>query len=164
MTRLIVSYFSFLPDWLQLLLMSAIPVIELRGAIPWGLFLLHTNVYWTYFLCVIGSILPAPFILLFLENLLIFMRKSKYFSKFAAWLDKKAQKGRKKIEAYEFWGLMVFVAIPLPGTGVWTGCLAASAMEMPLKQALLCVTLGSAIAGIIVSLLCETGLMVVNYV
>lgn len=163
MTQVISNYLSIMPDWLQLIIMSMIPVVELRGAIPWGLFFLHTSPLMTYLLCVFGSIIPAPFILLFFQSILKWMRHSRIFKRFAQWLDDKAEKGKKKIEKYEFWGLMIFVAIPLPGTGVWTGCLAASAMEMSLKRGLLSCFLGSAIAGVIVTILCETGLMVVNY-
>ena len=71
-------------------------------------------------------------------------------------------KKSEKITQYKFWGLMIFVAIPLPGTGVWTGCLAASLIEMDFKRGMLSVILGSAIAGVIVTTLCALGLMAVG--
>lgn len=161
MSASIIHFFDFLPNWLQVLFVSAVPIVELRGAIPWGIFMLHMNPIQVYILSVIGSIIPAPFILLFIQTVLKWMRRSKHFHKFAAWLDEKADKGSKKIAKYKFWGLMIFVAIPLPGTGVWTGCLAASVLEMNFWQAMLCVVLGSMIAGVIVTTLCMAGLMAV---
>lgn len=162
MTKAIINSLFFLPPWLQLIIISAIPIVELRGAIPWGFFILHYPPLLTYLLCVLGSILPAPFILLFVQRIIEWMRKTKLLRRFAMWLDKKAHKGSKKIAEYKFWGLMIFVAIPLPGTGVWTGCLAASIMEMSFKRAMLSVILGSAISGIIVTILCSLGLLAVS--
>ncbi len=162
MAQSIINSVSFLPSWFQLIFISMVPIIELRGAIPWGIFVLHYPIVLNYILCVLGSIIPAPFILLFIQSILRWMRANKYTRKFALWLDKKADKGSKKIQEYKFWGLMIFVAIPLPGTGVWTGCLAASVMEMSFKKAFISVTLGSMIAGIIVTVLCSLGLIAVS--
>ena len=142
MAQSIINSLSFLPGWAQILLVSAIPIVELRGAIPWGIFALHMEPIHVMLISIIGSILPAPIILLFVQTVLGWMRRSKHFSKMAAWLDAKAAKGSKKISEYKFWGLMIFVAIPLPGTGVWTGCQAASVLEMKFPRAMLCVALG----------------------
>lgn len=161
MSTSIIQFFSFMPGWLQLIVISMIPIVELRGAIPWGIFMLHMQPLTVYFLCAIGSILPAPIILLFVQTVLGWMRKSTHFSKMADWIDRKAAKGSAKIAQYKFWGLMIFVAIPLPGTGVWTGCLAASVMEMNFWRAMLSVFLGTIIAGAIVTILCMTGMMAV---
>lgn len=162
MIESVTNSLSFMPDWLQLLIISAIPIIELRGAIPWGIFMLHMPPVEVFFLCWLGSIVPAPFILLLIQKILGWMRRSRHFAGLAHWLDKKALKGSKKIARYKFWGLTIFVAIPLPGTGVWTGCLAASFLEMDFKQAMLSVILGSAIAGVVVTTLCQMGLMVAS--
>ena len=159
MAQSIINSLSFLPGWAQILLVSAIPIVELRGAIPGGIFALHREPIHVMLISIIGSILPAPIILLFVQTVLGWMRRSKHFSKMAAWLDAKAAKGSKKISEYKFWGLMIFVAIPLPGTGVWTGCLAASVLEMKFPRAMLCVALGSCIAGVIVTTLCSMGMM-----
>ena len=159
MAQSIINSLSFLPGWAQILLVSAIPIVELRGAIPWGIFALHMEPIHVMLISIIGSILPAPIILLFVQTVLGWMRRSKHFSKMAAWLDAKAAKGSKKISEYKFWVLMIFVAIPLPGTGVWTGCLAASVLEMKFPRAMLCVALGSCIAGVIVTTLCSMGMM-----
>lgn len=161
MINSIIQSLNFLPPWFQLIIISMVPVIELRGAIPWGLFILHYPALLTYFLCVLGSIIPAPFILLFIQYILDWMRKTKGLKKIALWLDQKADKGSKKIARYKFWGLVIFVAIPLPGTGVWTGCLAASIMEMSFKRAFLSVVLGALISGVIVLTLCYLGFLVV---
>ncbi len=161
MSQAIIHFFDIFPNWLQIFFISAVPIVELRGAIPWGIFMLHMNPLYVYVLSVLGSILPAPFILLFIQKILEWMRRSKHFSRFAKWLDEKADKGSKKIAKYKFWGLMIFVAIPLPGTGVWTGCLAASVLEMKFSRAMLSVFLGSLIAGVIVTSLCLLGVMAV---
>lgn len=162
MTQLIINYINFMPGWLQLIIISMIPVIELRGAIPWGIFILHYGPLITYVLCLLGSIIPAPFILLFIQSILNWMKKTRSLRKFALWLDKKADKGSKKIARYKFWGLLIFVAIPLPGTGVWTGALAASIMEMKFKNAMLSIFFGAVIAGILVTMLCYMGLLVIS--
>lgn len=161
MSQAIINSLNFLPGWLQVLLVSAVPLVELRGAIPWGIFVLKMDPIQTMLLSIVGSILPAPIILLFVQTVLGWMRTSKHFMHFAEWLDKKAAKGSKKIAEYKFWGLMIFVAIPLPGTGVWTGCLGASVLEMKFWRAMLCVFLGSCIAGVIVTVLCEMGMLAV---
>ena len=80
----------------------------------------------------------------------------------AEWIHTRGINKSQQITKYKFWGLMIFVAIPLPGTGVWTGCLAASLIEMDFKRGMLSVVLGSAIAGVIVTLLCAFGLMAVS--
>lgn len=162
MSQAIISFFAFLPDWLEVMIISAIPVVELRGAIPWGTLVLHMPYVTCFLLAWLGSIIPAPFILLFLPAILKWMRGNKIFGPFANWLHTRGMKKSKSITRYKFWGLMIFVAIPLPGTGVWTGCLAASLIEMDFKQGMLSVVLGSAIAGIIVTALCALGLMAVG--
>lgn len=162
MTQTIINYIRFMPPWLQLIIISMIPIIELRGAIPWGIFIIHYSPVLTYFLCLLGSMIPVPFILLFIQKILQYMRNTKSLKKFALWLDKKADKGSKKIARYKFWGLLIFVAIPLPGTGVWTGALAASIMEMKFWNAFLSIFAGAIIAGIIVTFLCYMGLLVVS--
>jgi len=100
-------------------IISLLPVIELRGAIPVA-FALGLN-WQTAIICsIIGNLLPVPFILLFLDIVLNFMKKHNIFKKFVLWLEEKAQKNSPKVEKYGFWGLMIFTAIPLPGTGAWT--------------------------------------------
>lgn len=162
MSQAIINFFSFLPDWLEVLIISAVPIVELRGAIPWGTLMLHMPYLQVFLLAWLGSVIPAPFILKFIPSILAWMRTTRVFGPVAKWIHERGMKKSKKITQYKFWGLMIFVAIPLPGTGVWTGCLAASLIEMDFKQGMLSVMLGSAIAGVIVTTLCALGLMAVG--
>lgn len=133
---------------------SMIPIIELRGAIPMGA--LFGMPWWQSFLISIaGNILPVPFILLFINKIIQWMSSSKIkvFNKFANWLLHKVDKNRSKIEKYAFWGVCLFVAIPLPATGAWTGSLVAAAIDMKFWKALLSAFVGICIAGIVMTLL-----------
>ena len=101
---------------------SMIPIIELRGAIPMG-FAFGLPWWQSYLLSILGNMLPVPFILLFIRALLKWMAKSKiqFFNKLGGWIQRKADKNHDKIARYSFWGVCLFVAIPLPMTGAWTG-------------------------------------------
>ena len=137
---------------LCVLLCSMLPIIELRGAIPLGAAL---GLPWweNYLLAVIGNFIPAPFILLFIRKILEWMKKVKHLDKFALWLEKKADKNKERIEKYSFWGLFALVAIPLPGTGAWTGSLVAALMHVKFPKAILAVICGILAAGVIVTLI-----------
>ncbi len=139
---------------LCVLFCSMIPIIELRGAIPMGAFL---GLPWwqSYILSVIGNMLPVPFILLFIKAFIGWMSRSKiqFFNKLAAWLNRRVEKRRDKIEKYSFWGVCLFVAIPLPVTGAWTGSLVAAMIDMKFWKALLSALLGVMIAGVIMTLI-----------
>lgn len=133
---------------------SMIPIIELRGAIPLGIGL--GMPYWqTYLLAVLGNMVPVPLILLFIRKIIDWMSRSrvKLFQRFAGFLLRKVDKNRAKIEKYSFFGVTLFVAIPLPVTGAWTGSLVAALIDMKFWKALLSALLGVMIAGVIVSLL-----------
>ena len=133
-------------------LCSLLPVIELRGAIPLGAgFGLHPVE--TYLLAVAGNLLPVPFLLLLLRWILAGMKRIPGLRRIALYLETKAQKNRMKVEKYAFWGLFLFVAIPLPGTGAWTGSLVAALMRMRFPKALLSVIAGVMTAGLIMSLI-----------
>ena len=138
---------------LGIMLCSMIPIIELRGAIPLGAAL---GLPWwqSYLLSVIGNMIPVPFILLFIRKILEWMCRSKikFFNKIGNWIDNKAEKNRDKIEKYSFWGVCLFVAIPLPVTGAWTGSLVAATIEMKFWKAMLSALLGVMIAGVIMTL------------
>ena len=133
---------------------SLLPIIELRGAIPLGAgFGLP---FWqTYLISVIGNILPVPFILLFIKGILTWMSKCrvKAFNKVASWLFRKAEKNRGKVEKYASLGLVLFVAIPLPGTGAWTGSLVAAIMDMKFWRAFLSALIGVLVAGVVMTLI-----------
>ena len=140
---------------LGVFLCSMVPVIELRGAIPLGW---ATNIPWwlTYLLAVVGNMLPVPFILLLIRQVLTVMEKMpiKFVRAFAAWLRRKAEKNTDKIQRFGFWGLCFFIAIPLPVTGAWTGSLVAATIRMNCWRAMLSALLGVMIAGVIVTLIC----------
>lgn len=133
---------------------SMIPIIELRGAIPMGA--IFGLPWWqSYFLSILGNMLPVPFILLFIKAVLGWMTRSKikFFNKLADWLHRKVEKNRDKIAKYSFWGVCFFVAIPLPVTGAWTGSLVAAMIDMKFWKALLSCFLGVLIAGVVVTLI-----------
>jgi len=136
---------------LAVFLCSMLPIIELRGAVPLGASL-GLRWYESFFISIIGNMLPVPFILLFIRAILELMKKTKKLSKIALWLEKKADKNKDKINKYSFWGLFVFVAIPLPGTGAWTGSLVAALMKIRFGKAFLAVLLGVITAGVILTL------------
>ena len=110
---------------------SMIPIIELRGAVPMG-WAMGLEWWQTYIISVLGNMLPVPFILLFINKIIKWMAESNIslFNKVANWLLKKAEKNRAKIEKYAFWGVALFVAVPLPVTGAWTGSLVAAVIDM----------------------------------
>lgn len=134
-------------------IISLLPILELRGGLL-AASLLGMDPIPSYIISVIGNILPIPFILWFMGAILNKMRNSKIkkINSLAKWLDKKVTKHRGSIEKFGFWGLVLFVGIPLPGTGAWTGCLIASVLEMDKKKSLLSALIGVALASIIMML------------
>ena len=135
-------------------LVSLIPVIELRGAIPVGVYL-GLPVWKSFVVSIVGNLIPAPFIVLFIRAVFAWIQKKihwKWLNNFVDRMEAKAEKNYDKVEKGEFWGLLAFVAIPLPGTGAWTGALIAGMLGLRLKKALPPITIGVIIAGILVSL------------
>lgn len=135
-------------------IISLLPVLELRGGLI-AASLLRVNPVNAYIVSIIGNLLPIPFILIFLSKILSWMEKSKirFFNSIASWLKKKADKNKSKIEKYGYIGLILFVGIPLPGTGAWTGSLVATALNLNKKKAFLCTIVGVLIASVIMMLL-----------
>lgn len=131
-------------------LISMVPVIELRGAIPVGQALGLS--FWECFLISsVGNMLPVPIILLFVRAVLGWMKGIKYLDKIALWVEKKGAKHSGEVTKYATWGLMIFVVIPLPGTGAWTGALIAALLDMRMKKALPSICAGVLVAGLFVS-------------
>lgn len=128
---------------LCVLFCSMLPIIECRGAIPLG-WALGLPWWQTFLLSFLGNLIPVPFILLLIRRILAWMRscRIKPFRGIAAWLDKKVEKHKGSIEKYAYWGVTLFVAVPLPGTGGWTGSLISAALEQDWKKALPAVMLG----------------------
>ena len=139
------------PAELIIFLISLLPILELRGGILAGTLL---GVDWpiAYLICVIGNLLPIPFILLFIRKIFDWMRNTR-FVKLVDKLEAKAEKKSAKVTKYKKFGLFLFVAIPLPGTGGWTGALIAALLDLRLKLAVPAITAGVFLAGIIISLL-----------
>lgn len=135
--------------------LSMIPVSELRGAIPVGMANGISPVL-LYFVCVLANLLPAPILILFLRRILGWMQKCGGILKKAAdWLLARGEKKTETVRKYEQLGLFILVAIPLPGTGAWTGALVAALLNMRLKKALPPITAGVAVAGVLVMLVCK---------
>ena len=141
-----------LSPFLQTLIMGMTPVVELRGAIPFGL-ALGLDPLTCYIAAVIGNCIPIPFIILFIEHVFRVMRRLS--PKFGALVDKLERRASEKsdvVQKYALWGLVILVAIPLPGTGAWTGALVATVMDLRLKSALPAIFCGVLIAAAIVTL------------
>ncbi|MBE6039801.1 MAG: small multidrug export protein [Clostridiales bacterium] len=130
-----------------------VPVVELRGAIPYGV-LAGLSVPAAFVLAVLGNLAPIPILVVFTRKVFEWLRtKSEGLDRMVSRLEAKAEKNKEVVERYEFWGLVVLVAIPLPGTGAWTGALVAAMMDMRLKRAMPAIMLGVLIAGVIVTTL-----------
>lgn len=135
-------------------IISLLPILELRGGLI-AAALIGLNPVSSYIISIIGNLIPVPFILLLMSKILDKMRKSKIkvFNKFAGFLDRKVEKNKGQIEKYGYWGIVLFVGIPLPGTGAWTGSMIASVLELDKKKTFGAVCLGVFIASVIMMLL-----------
>ena len=155
MTHAVESFWTeLLGARLSVLLCSALPIIELRGGIPLGAVL--GLAWWeSFWLAIVGNMLPVPFILLFVNRVIARMSRSKFklFHKIGSWLLRKAEKNRERIEKYGFGGVCLFVAVPLPVTGAWTGSLVAATVGMRFWRALLSAFLGVLIAATLVTMI-----------
>jgi uncharacterized membrane protein len=143
-----------------ILLMATLPVTELRASIPVGVFLLKQSVGAVFFYSVIGNILPIAPIYFLLEPVTRLLSGTERMQRFFEWLFRRARKRSGLIERYEAIGLMIFVSIPFPGTGVWTGCLIASLLRMRFIPVFLASSAGVIIAAIVVTALTLMGKMV----
>ena len=135
------------------MLVSMLPVIELRGGIPFGV-ALWLNPWVAFAASIVGNILPLPFILVYIRRIFLWMRR--HMPRLNALVDKLEQKAHikgRKVTKYKYLGLMIFVAIPLPGTGGWTGALVAAFLNMPLRKAMPALVGGVFIAGFLVTFL-----------
>lgn len=135
------------------MLVSMLPIIELRGGLPFGV-ALGLPYYLAFPAAVIGNLIPAPFIIVYIRRVFEMMRK--YLPSLNGLVDKLEKKAHlkgKKVQKYQYLGLWIFVAIPLPGTGAWTGALAAAFLDMPLRKAIPSIFAGVLAAGIAISIL-----------
>ena len=133
-------------EYIKLFFLSMVPVVELRGTIPLGIAMKLNPVY-IYMVCVIGSsIISVPVVLMF-RQVIDYLRHRKYFNKVIRWIDKKIEGRAKKLKAASIIGLIVFVGVPLPTTGSWSGSALASIFKMRVVESLLGIFIGNAIAG-----------------
>ena len=143
---------------LAVFLTSMLPVIELRGALPLAINVFNISWPKAFLIAYIGNLIPAPVILWLLGPVVKLLSKIEIFNRFFTWLfERTRKKSSKVIEKYEEIGLMAFVAIPLPGTGAWTGALIAFLFGLDFKKSLLIIAIGVLIAGVIVTTLCLLG-------
>lgn len=142
---------SILDPRILIFIISLMPVLELRGGLIAASIL---NVDWrlAFVICLIGNMLPIPFILLFIRKIFDVLKKTKLV-KFFEKLEDIANKKAESVMKYKIWGLFLFVAIPLPGTGGWTGALIAGLFNMPFKKSVISISLGILVAGIIMAVL-----------
>ena len=131
--------------------MAMVPVVALRGAIPYGV-IAGLSVPAAFIIAVIGNLVPIPILVVFTRKVFEWLRtKSEWLDSIVRRLEAKADDKKEIVQKYEFWGLVLLVAIPLPGTGAWTGALVAAMMDMRLKRAMPAIILGVIIAGVIVT-------------
>ena len=143
-------------------LISMIPIIELRGAIPYGI-AAGINPWLTFALSVVGNMLPIPFILLFIRKIFTWMKRYPKLAKIAEKFEARAAKKSGTVKKSETIGLCILVAIPLPGTGAWTGTLVAALMNMRIKRALPTIFVGVLIAGLVVTLIMTLGIHALDF-
>jgi len=145
------EFFQSLPKELAVFIMAATPVIEVRGAVPFGFYL---GLPWqlNFSLNVVGSVIPVIPILWFLNTLTIKLRKIPWWDKFFTWLFARTRAKSKIIQEFELIGLILFIGIPFPGTGVWTGCIAAYLFGLRWLPTFICAILGTIIATTLMTL------------
>ena len=148
---------SGVPTELIIVIIAALPVIELRGAIPFGINLMGMEWYVVFPLALLGNLLPVPFILYLLDAVTRLLSRIALFDRFFTWLFSRTRKRSQVIEEYERIGLVLFVSVPLPVTGAWTGSLAAVLLGMDRRWAIVSVFTGVFIAGVIVTVLSLLG-------
>ena len=141
--------------YLIVFFISMVPIVEIRGAVPVAV-ANDLNLFWTYVICILGNMLLVPIIYLFARKVLVWGSDKKFIGRFFSFCLEKGEKGGRKLETKAgngmFIALMLFVGIPLPGTGAWTGTLAASILDLGFKKSVIAVMCGVVIAGIIMGI------------
>jgi len=156
MVQALIDFLKNVPVEMITVILATLPIAELRGAIPWALAAppVGGGLSWpsAYFFAVLGNFLPVIPILIFLKPMSLYLRRYNTFDRFFEWFFRRTRRKGKIIEKYESLGLILFVSIPLPVTGAWTGAVAAFVFGIPLKYAIPCILLGILFAGVIVTL------------
>lgn len=142
-----------IPDWLVVFIISLLPILECRLGMFTAIVLLRMNPFVGFLISFLGNILPIPFILLLINKIFELLKKIPVINKPVYWLEEHTLKKKDKIDKYGIWGLLIFVAIPLPGTGGWTGALLASLLHLDRKKSFGVICIGVFIAGLIISVL-----------
>ena len=141
-----------IPKELIIFIISMVPILELRGGLI-AAALLKVNFFTAIIICILGNLIPIPFILLFITPIFRWLKRTKLFKPLVEKLEKKSIIKSDQIKKYEFLGLVLFVGIPLPGTGAWTGSLIASLLDIKFKKAFPAIICGLILATIIMSTL-----------
>lgn len=131
-------------------MVSMLPILELRGGLI-AAKLMNIEFFKAFAICFVGNMVPIPFILLFIRKVFSWLKKIPSVEKLIVKLEVRSIRKADKVEKFRFWGLLIFVGIPLPGTGAWTGALIADLLDMRIKKSLPAITLGVLMAGIIIS-------------
>ena len=141
---------------LMTFLIAMTPVSELRGAIPYAA-ASGLNIWLAIVVAILGNLLPAPLVILFVRRIFAWLRRRiSFLNGFVTRIEERAKKKSQQVKKSEFWGLVILVAIPLPGTGAWTGATVAAMMNMRLKRAFPAIALGVVIAGVVIGILSHT--------
>lgn len=159
--QLLTELFDSFPHWLATILISCMPVAELRGAIPVALLQYQMHPAEAYILAVVGNMIPVIPLLLYLEPVSNYLRRFRFWDKFFDWLFSRTHRNHSaRIEKYGSLGLAIFVAIPLPVTGAWSGCAAAFVFGIGFRHALMAITAGVLIAGVVVTVVTLGGISI----
>ncbi len=152
--------FDMFPEWFQIFFGSMIPWIESRYVIPYALWEFNWELWQVFPLAILGNMLPIPFVLLFFKFVEKFLRRFRFWTKIMDWLFKRTrERADGKIIKYEYLGLIMFVAVPLPFTGAWTGSLIAYLFDLKFSKSILTILLGVIISATITVILYSTGLI-----
>ncbi len=151
------DFLSALPPEIAVIVAGSLPVLELRGAIPFGVFYFGMPAWKAMVLALIGNLIPIPFLLVILSPLRALSRRVELIRKFLQWLERRAREKGASVEKWELLGLYLFVAVPFPGTGAWMGSVVAQVFDIPFTKALITITLGVITAGFVVAFASHIG-------
>jgi len=154
-SKVIAGLITIFSKEVVVILIAALPVFELRLAIPLAVMKFNLPLVKVYFLSLLGNMLPVFPLLFFFKYFFHKLENVKFIGGFLRWWFRRVEKKSKIVEKWGFWGLVLFVAIPLPVTGAWTGTVAATLFEVGVKKAFLAILIGVAFAGVIVSLIVQ---------
>ncbi len=151
------DFLSSLPPEIAVIVAGSLPVLELRGAIPFGVFYFGMPAWKAMVLALIGNLIPIPFLLVILSPLRALSRRVELIRKFLQWLERRAREKGASVEKWELLGLYLFVAIPFPGTGAWMGSVVAQVFDISFSKALITIVLGVITAGFVVAFASHIG-------